>query len=288
MLRGSLVSLIAIALLAAPPVFAKGGGGGGNGGGNAGGGGKDGGNGQGNGNSGGKGNSDSGSRGGDGRQGGENNSNGGQGNGGRGGNGGGGRQGGGSANGTGSLSGGPGRGGLGSQSIGTSTSGSARSGVGEAFSSSPKASTSATNRMTDSANLPAPQRATSPTSATPVSASLAMRGSGAGLSLPSSLLPRFEQSGSERTGFADPRIARAGISGQIVQACRMSIATAALPFGAIRVDAASAGQTIRMSDGGLTAPIEVRVVYARASARQIRQSRVSCRLNAAGAVVALR
>jgi hypothetical protein len=86
----------------------------------------------------------------------------------------------------------------------------------------------------------------------------------------------------------EPLVRRAGVPIQIVQACRTSIVTAALPYGAVQVDAGSVGQASRTSDGGFTAPLEVRVVYARANARQVRQSRISCRLNASGAVVALR
>jgi hypothetical protein len=142
--------------------------------------------------------------------------------------------------------------------------------------------------MGSTESLKANPSATAPKSATPASASLAVRGSGPELNLPSSLIPRLEPSGAERMSSTAPLIPRTGSSGHIVQACRTSIVTAALPYGAIRVDAASAGQASRMPGGGLTAPIEVRVVYARANARQVRQSLVACRLNAAGAVVALR
>jgi len=86
----------------------------------------------------------------------------------------------------------------------------------------------------------------------------------------------------------DVRTMRAGVSGQIVELCRSSIAAAAVRYGAIRVDAAGAGQTSRLARGGFMAPLQVRVVYARANARQVRQSRVACQLNSAGSVVALR
>ncbi|MBL0405599.1 hypothetical protein JKG68_16655 [Microvirga aerilata] len=86
----------------------------------------------------------------------------------------------------------------------------------------------------------------------------------------------------------DPAFRQAAPTGRFVQACRASIAAAALPYGAVQVDAASAGQASRTQDGGLTAPISVRVIYARANARQVRQSRVACQLDATGAVVALR
>jgi len=299
MLRGSLVSLIAIALLVTPPAFAKGGNGGGHGGGNAGGG-KDGGGGrghgngggQGQGNSGGNGNrGDSGNRGGGGGHGKEDNGSGSQSHG-RGGNGGTGHQGdtnaGSSGKGGGSAKGnGSGRAGV---------SGSARGGVGAASGGSPKGSgkttvsppASTTNTITGNTSVKASSPAVSQTRAMPVSALAAVRAGGTGLNLPSSLIPLIGPSRSGRPGSAEPLIARAGISGQIVQVCRAAIATAALPFGAIRVDTVSAGRAVRMPDGGLTAPIEARIVYARASARQIRQSRVACRMNAAGTVVALR
>ncbi|MDP8918800.1 MAG: hypothetical protein M3O00_07900 [Pseudomonadota bacterium] len=106
--------------------------------------------------------------------------------------------------------------------------------------------------------------------------------------MPSSLVPRLEASGPSATEFLEPRVRRSNISGQIVQACRASIVTASRPYGAVQVDAAGAGQASRTQDGGITAPVDVRVVYARANARQVRQSRVACRLDAAGTVVALR
>lgn len=118
--------------------------------------------------------------------------------------------------------------------------------------------------------------------------SLEVRGSSAGLALPPSLVPRLESSGPATAVFVEPHVRQAGVSGRIVQACRTSIVTAALPYGAVQVEAASVGQVSRTPDGGLTAPLAVRVVYAKANARQVRQSRVACRLNAAGTVVALR
>ncbi len=123
---------------------------------------------------------------------------------------------------------------------------------------------------------------------TPAPTSPVVRGGSAALALPSSLVPRLEASGPSATEFLEPRVRRSNISGQIVQACRASIVIAARPYGAVQVDAAGAGQASRTQDGGITAPVDVRVVYARANARQVRQSRVACRLDAAGTVVALR
>jgi hypothetical protein len=118
--------------------------------------------------------------------------------------------------------------------------------------------------------------------------SLSIRGANADVPLPPSLLPRHEGSTSDQTSAAEPLAARGGIPGHLVQICRTSIIQAALPYGAVRVDAAGAGLPNRTRDGGLSAPLEVRVEYARARARQIRQARISCRINADGVVVALR
>jgi hypothetical protein len=73
----------------------------------------------------------------------------------------------------------------------------------------------------------------------------------------------------------------------VVQVCWQSLAAAAGPYGAIRLEAASAGQVTQGPRGDILAPLEARVLYARGSAREVRQSRVTCRLNARGQVMAL-
>jgi hypothetical protein len=121
-------------------------------------------------------------------------------------------------------------------------------------------------------------------------------GSNPGLALPLSLVPLREGSEDSNNqprrqgtaGLGAPLVPRIGTPVQIVEACRTSIASAAVPYGAVRVDAASAGRLNATPDGGIMAPVQVRVVYARAKRSQMRQSRVACQLNAAGAVVALR
>ncbi len=320
MLRITLTSIAILALLSAHPASAKnegngGGNGGGNGNGNAGGGNGNG-NGGGNGNSGGgRGEGNGNGGGGRGEGTGQGNGNGGgqdQGNGGGNGNsrGGGekgerGGQDGGSSNGAGQGNGGVGGGGgkgdgsgrsgggaEGRGSQGNSPSGGSSGGAGSPDTGRGRGgSASAGGYDGWEAGSVSPQAAPSARSAGPapeVTASFATRESAAELSLPSSLIPRLESSGSNRADSMDMRTTRAGVSGQLVELCRTSIAEAALRYGAIRVDAAGAGPTSRLPGGGLVAPLHVRVVYARANARQVRQSRVACRLNAAGSVVALR
>jgi len=81
--------------------------------------------------------------------------------------------------------------------------------------------------------------------------------------------------------------AKAGVLPAVVRTCRTAIASAARPLGATKVEAVSAGRQRRI--GSLVyAPIDVRIQYARQGGREIRQAKVSCRLNASGRVVAVR
>src|SRR3982751_2168943 len=81
---------------------------------------------------------------------------------------------------------------------------------------------------------------------------------------------------------------RPGTPFEVILACRSAIIMAALPDGAIRIDAASAGKGTKVRGGGWAAPITARIVYSRDGEVQIRQAAVSCRMNADGQVVALR
>ena len=79
----------------------------------------------------------------------------------------------------------------------------------------------------------------------------------------------------------------AGVPRRSVDACRNTIAAHGTPFGAIRVEAVSAGPLRGVRQGGTNAPIEARIIYARADQIQVRQARITCRLDAQGHVVAL-
>ncbi|CCE95802.1 hypothetical transmembrane protein [Sinorhizobium fredii HH103] len=76
-------------------------------------------------------------------------------------------------------------------------------------------------------------------------------------------------------------------SGAVVRVCLQAITSAALPLGAVRVRAASAGPPVPKRDGGLTAPIAVRIEYEGRGAIEVRQARVRCHLDANGMVVAM-
>ena len=73
----------------------------------------------------------------------------------------------------------------------------------------------------------------------------------------------------------------------VVRACQNAILSAARPLGAVRVKAASAGTLSRQRRGTLTAPIAVRIDYASQGGIEVRQAKVTCRLDAAGKVIAV-
>ncbi|RWK95536.1 MAG: hypothetical protein EOR53_12790 [Mesorhizobium sp.] len=87
-------------------------------------------------------------------------------------------------------------------------------------------------------------------------------------------------------GSLGPLKARPGTPAAVVQACRTAIMSAATPLGAVSIHAVSAG-ALRQRRGALTAPIEVRIEYARQGGIEVRQARVGCRLDAAGRVTAV-
>ena len=108
------------------------------------------------------------------------------------------------------------------------------------------------------------------------------------------LPPILRPSGARRdkTSRGDvgyPPLSRAilGTPTVVVRACRNAIVSAAAPLGAVRVRAASAGPVSRQGRGAVTAPIAVRIEYARQGGIQVRQAKVRCRLDAAGRVIAV-
>jgi hypothetical protein len=85
--------------------------------------------------------------------------------------------------------------------------------------------------------------------------------------------------------FRNPLRPRPGTPQQVVQDCRTAIVAAALPYGVVRVDAASAGP-MQSARGGFVAPVEFRIVYNRRGGLETRQATINCRMNTAGRVVA--
>ncbi|WP_287382148.1 hypothetical protein [Mesorhizobium sp.] len=108
--------------------------------------------------------------------------------------------------------------------------------------------------------------------------------------LPPVLMPSKPGEGDSTNGYPFRSVgslkAKPGTPAAVVQACRAAIMSAATPLGAVRVHAASAG-ALRQRRGALTAPIAVRIDYARQGGIEVRQARVGCRLDAAGRVTAV-
>jgi hypothetical protein len=112
---------------------------------------------------------------------------------------------------------------------------------------------------------------------------------GEAISLPGRLLPvEIHESGSPAPRAASLRsvIPMRPAYRPILSACRAALAEAAQPYGATKVDVAVTGAPRKSSDGGLSAPVEARIVYSRSGRVQVRQARVTCQFDVGGQVVA--
>ncbi|CAN7322641.1 hypothetical protein LJN214_001641 [Mesorhizobium sp. LjNodule214] len=111
----------------------------------------------------------------------------------------------------------------------------------------------------------------------------------AAASVPKSIvLPRILWPyGSGRSSAVTTIEAIPGTPSAMVRACREAIELAAIPFGVVNVRAMSAGSLRRLSRGAVSAPIAVRIHYARQGGAEIRQARIRCHLDAAGRVIRL-
>ncbi|OHV88755.1 hypothetical protein [Mesorhizobium sp. ORS 3428] len=186
--------------------------------------------------------------------------------------------------------------GLGGANVGASTSGSGSLGAGVSAGSnlggvSAGVSTSigaGDDPSADSRSASAPE---SPAAVTTAPAS--PKSTRQAIVLPPALRPTKAANGDFRRvtkgypfGSWALLIAKPGTPVAVVRACRAAITTVAKPLGAVRVDVASAGP-LRQRRGTLTAPITVRIAYARQGGIEVRQAHVGCRLNAAGTVTAV-
>ena len=66
--------------------------------------------------------------------------------------------------------------------------------------------------------------------------------------------------------------------------CGNILEARARPLGAVDVSVSSAGGEVRARDGWVVLPIDARIEYARNGMRQVRQARVTCRMNTDGQV----
>ena len=74
----------------------------------------------------------------------------------------------------------------------------------------------------------------------------------------------------------------------VVNACQRAAAEAAQTYGALMVEAASAGRVKASGGGGVIAPVNLRITYALSTGgTQVRQAEVSCTVNGNGQVTGL-
>jgi hypothetical protein len=84
-----------------------------------------------------------------------------------------------------------------------------------------------------------------------------------------------------------PLRAKPGTSLSVVQSCRNALVPRAVRYGATHVDVASAGRTVRLKGGGISAPVEARILFQRGNHVQVRQARITCRSDQAGRITAM-
>ncbi|MFN3688031.1 hypothetical protein [Salinarimonas sp.] len=109
-----------------------------------------------------------------------------------------------------------------------------------------------------------------------------------GPDLPVQFLPgRDAARAAAPPGRLAPLRAAPGVDEPVVRVCWSALAAAAQPFGAIYVEAASAGGARRARNGEIDVPLRARVLYGPPQGNAVRESRVTCRLDAAGRVSGL-
>jgi hypothetical protein len=74
----------------------------------------------------------------------------------------------------------------------------------------------------------------------------------------------------------------------VIERCKASLALNARALGSVAVDVKEAGREARTRGGSVDLPVIARIKYARDGRQQVRQARVTCRLNPEGRVVAFR
>jgi hypothetical protein len=88
-------------------------------------------------------------------------------------------------------------------------------------------------------------------------------------------------------GLRDRWLPAGEVLSKVIAACRERMSAQAQPLGATRVEAVSAGTLVRLPNGGTEAPLEVKITYERENQVQVRQARITCRLNDQGGVIEL-
>jgi hypothetical protein len=87
--------------------------------------------------------------------------------------------------------------------------------------------------------------------------------------------------------LARPLEPRPGASERLVTACRDAARNAASSWRVARIEAVSAGPETPTRDGGVSAPVEIRIIYGAVGNYEVTHATLTCELNALGAVVGL-
>lgn len=109
-----------------------------------------------------------------------------------------------------------------------------------------------------------------------------------GPDLPAQFLPGRDAGRAAPPARLAPLRAAPGVDEPVVRVCWSALAAAAQPFGAVYVEAASAGGARRARNGEIEVPLRARVLYGPQQGNAVRESRVTCRLDGAGRVSGLR
>ncbi len=168
----------------------------------------------------------------------------------------------------------------GTASVGTST-GSTGASVGASSASGGLSTGSggAVSSATGAAGI-SPRSAAARNTATTTAGVAPADGVGQSITLPPILLP----GGGDRASAATAFNGIPGTPAAVVRACAAAVGSAAAPFGVVSVRARSAGSLRRLSQGAISAPILIRIHYARQGGPEIRQARIRCHLDASGKV----
>ena len=87
---------------------------------------------------------------------------------------------------------------------------------------------------------------------------------------------------------AQPQAQAPRVGSGVVERCKASLALNARALGSVAVNVKEAGRETRARGGSVDLPVVARIEYVREGRKQVRQARVTCKINPEGRVVAFR
>ena len=100
--------------------------------------------------------------------------------------------------------------------------------------------------------------------------------------------PRAEARSTAAVRGKVPAAPVAQVESGAVERCKASLAANSRALGSVAVNVREAGPGAKARNGSVDVPVVARIEYARNGRKQVRQARVTCRLNPEGQVVAFR